>query len=93
MPNLPSVAESGFPGFDATSWYGLMAPAATALQTIERLHQETVKALALPGLRKKFDELAMEPRGNSPREFSHAIEAEIPHWSKVVEGSRIKLPD
>jgi tripartite-type tricarboxylate transporter receptor subunit TctC len=89
-PDLPTVAESGFPGFDATPWFGLMAPAATPAPIIERLHQAAVKVLALPGLRKKFEGLGMQPIGNSPAEFALAIRAEIPLWAKVIADSRMK---
>jgi tripartite-type tricarboxylate transporter receptor subunit TctC len=93
LPDLPTVAESGFAGFEATSWYGLMAPADTPVSTIKRLHQETVKVLALTSLRRKFDELDMQPIGNSPEEFASAIQAEIPRWAKVVQESRMKLAE
>jgi len=82
------VAESGFAGFEATSWYGLMAPAATPMSIIRRLHQETTKVLALPNLRRKFDELDRQPIGNPP-ESSH-----LPFKpAKVVRGSRMKLAE
>jgi tripartite-type tricarboxylate transporter receptor subunit TctC len=90
LPDLPTVAESGFAGFEATSWYGLMAPAATSVSTIKRLHQETVKVLALPSLRRKFDELDMQQIGSSPEEFTSTIQAEIPRWAKIVQESRMK---
>jgi tripartite-type tricarboxylate transporter receptor subunit TctC len=70
-----------------------MAPAATPMSIIRRLHQETTKVLALPNLRRKFDELDMQPIGNSPEEFASAIQTEIPHWAKVVQGSRMKLAE
>jgi tripartite-type tricarboxylate transporter receptor subunit TctC len=79
LPDLPTVAESGFAGFEATSWYGLMASAATPMSIIRRLHQETTKVLALPNLRRKFDELDMQPIGNSPEEYASAIQTENPH--------------
>jgi tripartite-type tricarboxylate transporter receptor subunit TctC len=93
IPDLPTMAESGFPGFDATPWFGLMAPAATPSSIVERLHQETVKVLALPGLRKRFEELGMQPIGNSPAQFASAIRAEIPYWAKVIADARIKLTE
>jgi tripartite-type tricarboxylate transporter receptor subunit TctC len=92
-PDLPTMAESGLPGFDATPWFGLMAPAATPAPIIEHLHREAVKALALPGLRKKFDELGMQTIGNSPAEFASAIRAEIPYWAKVIAASRMKAAE
>ena len=92
-PDLPTMAESGFPGFDATPWFGLMAPAATPLSVIERLHQETVKVLAVPSLRTKFEQLGMQPIGNSPAQFASAISVEIPYWAKVIADARIKLTE
>jgi tripartite-type tricarboxylate transporter receptor subunit TctC len=92
-PDLPTVAESGFPGFDATPWFGLMAPAATPAPIIERLHHATVKVLALPGLRKKFEDLGMQAIGSSPAEFASAIRAEIPLWAKVIADSRMKVTE
>jgi tripartite-type tricarboxylate transporter receptor subunit TctC len=92
-PDLPTMAESGFPGFDATPWFGLMAPAATPSSIVERLHQETVKVLALPDLRRKFEELGMQPIGSSPAQFASAIGVEVPYWTKVIADARIKLTE
>jgi tripartite-type tricarboxylate transporter receptor subunit TctC len=91
-PELPTIAESGYPGFDATNWYGLVAPAMTPVPIIRRLNLETVKALALPDLRDKLTDLGMEVIGNSPDEFASVIKAEIPKWAKVIKESGIK-PD
>lgn len=91
-PELPTIAESGYPGFEATNWYGLVAPASTSVTIIRRLHLETVKALALPDLHDKLAEIGMEVIGNSPDEFTSVIEAEIPKWAKVIKQSGIK-PD
>jgi len=92
-PGLPTMAESGFPGFDATAWFGLMAPIATPAPIIERLHQEAVRVLALPGLRKRFHELGIDTIGNSPAEFAAAIKAETPQWASVIKESRAKPTD
>jgi tripartite-type tricarboxylate transporter receptor subunit TctC len=92
-PDLPTMAESGFPAFDITAWFGLMAPVGTAAAIIDRLHRETVRVLALPGLRKKFDELGMATIGNSPAEFAAAIQAEIPRWTKIIKDSGASLTD
>jgi tripartite-type tricarboxylate transporter receptor subunit TctC len=70
-----------------------MAPATTPSSIVERLHQETVKVLALPGLRKRFEELGMQPIGNSPAQFASAIRAEIPYWAKVIADAHIKLTE
>src|SRR6202042_2212834 len=60
-PDLPTMAELGFPGFEAVPWFGLLAPAGTPKEVIDKIHDETVKALAIPEGRKKFDELGLEP--------------------------------
>lgn len=91
-PELPTIAESGYPGFEATNWYGLFAPARTPATIVRRLHLETVKALALPELRGKLTDLGMEVIGNSPDEFASVIKSEIPKWAKMIKESGIK-PD
>jgi tripartite-type tricarboxylate transporter receptor subunit TctC len=90
-PELPTMDESGFPGFDATAWFGLMAPAGTPSEVVEKLHAETVKALATPDLRAKFDAIGMEVIGNTPAEFAAMIKTEIPYWAKVMKAIDLKL--
>jgi tripartite-type tricarboxylate transporter receptor subunit TctC len=91
-PELPTIAESGYPGFEFTSWGGLLAPARTPAAIVRKLHLETVKALALPDLRAKLADLGLEVIGRSPDEFAAVIKSEIPQWAKVIKDSRIK-PD
>ena len=91
-PELPTIAESGFPGFEATGWYGLLAPARTPPTIFGKLHLETVKALALPDLRTKLADLGLEGMGNSPDEFAAVIKSAISKWAKVIKESGIK-PD
>jgi tripartite-type tricarboxylate transporter receptor subunit TctC len=90
-PDLPTMAESGFPGFEAVPWFGLLAPTGTPKDVLDKLHSETVKALAMPELRKKFDELGLEPVGNTPAEFTAIIKKETPEWAKVIKDAGIKL--
>jgi tripartite-type tricarboxylate transporter receptor subunit TctC len=90
-PDLPTMAESGFPGFEAVPWFGLLAPAGTAQEIVDKLHDETVKVLALPEVRKKFDELGLEPVGNTPAEFAAVIKKETPEWAKVIKDAGIRL--
>jgi tripartite-type tricarboxylate transporter receptor subunit TctC len=90
-PDLPTMAESGFPGFEAVPWFGLVAPAGTPKDVLEKLHTETVKTLALPEVRKKFDELGLEPVGNTPAEFAAIIRKETPEWAAVIKEAGIKL--
>ena len=90
-PDLPTMDASGFRGFDATAWFGLMAPAGTPASIVDKLHRETVKALAAPDVRTKFDALGMVAIGNSPAEFAAVIKAEIPYWEKVIKAIGLKL--
>jgi tripartite-type tricarboxylate transporter receptor subunit TctC len=90
-PELPTMAESGFPGFEAVPWFGLLAPAGTPKDVMDKLHGEIVKALAAPEVRKKFDELGLEPVGNTPAEFAAVIRKETPEWAKVIRDAGIKL--
>jgi tripartite-type tricarboxylate transporter receptor subunit TctC len=91
-PELPTIAESGYPGFEVTLWYGLLAPAGTPATIVRKLHLETAKALALPDLRAKLADLGLEGIGNSPNEFAAVIKSEIPKWAKVIKESGVK-PD
>jgi len=90
-PDLATMAESGFPGFEAVPWFGLVAPVGTPKDVLDKLHAETVKTLAMPEVRKKFDELGLEPVGNTPAEFAAVIKKEMPEWAKVIKEAGIKL--
>ena len=92
VPELPTIAESGYPGFEVTGWIGLLAPAMTSPTIVRKLHLETVKALVLPDLRAKLADLGLEVIGNSPDEFAAAIKSEIPKWAKLIKESGLK-PD
>ena len=93
VPNLPTLAEQGFPGFDATAWFGLMAPAGTPAPIVAKLHAETVKILARPEVRDKFGVLGMEVVGNTPEQFADVIKAEIPVWAKIIKQSGAKATE
>jgi len=90
-PNVPTIDESGYPGFEATVWYGLLAPAGTTATIVRKLHLETVRVLALPEVRAKLADLGMEVIGNSPEEFAAVIKSEIPKWAKLLKDSGIKM--
>jgi tripartite-type tricarboxylate transporter receptor subunit TctC len=89
-PELPTIAESGYPGFEFTSWSGLLAPARTPAAIVGKLHLETVKALAQPDLRAKLADLGLEGIGNSPDEFAAVINSGIPKWARVIKDAGIK---
>ena len=90
-PDLPTVAESGYPGFEVTNWYALLAPGGTPAAIVRTLHGETVKALALPDLRARLTGLGMEVIGNSPDEFAAGIQSDLPKWAKVIKASGAKV--
>jgi tripartite-type tricarboxylate transporter receptor subunit TctC len=89
-PELPTITESGYPGFEFTAWIGLFAPARTPAAIVRTLHLETAKTLALPGAQARFSELGMEGIGNSPAAFSAIIQSEIPKWANVIKDGGIK---
>jgi len=90
-PDLPTIAEQGFPGFDATSWYALVAPAGTPPAIIDRLHAEIVRVLAEPDVREKIAGLGAEPVGNSPAEFAALQRAETVRWTRVAKEANIHV--
>jgi len=91
-PELPTIAESGYPSFEHTAWYGLFAPVGSPATIVRKLNLETVKALVLPELRAKLAALGLEGIGSSPDEFAAVIKSELPKWAKVIKESGIK-PD
>jgi len=90
-PDLATMGESGFPGFEAVPWFGLLAPAGTPKDIVDKLHGEAVNALARPEIRRKFEELGLEPIGNTPAQFAEVIKKETPEWARVIKEAGIKL--
>jgi tripartite-type tricarboxylate transporter receptor subunit TctC len=88
-PGLPTIAEQGFPGFDATSWYALVAPAGTPPSVIDRLHAEIVRVLAESDVRERIAGLGAEPVGNSPAEFAALQRAEAARWTRLAKEANI----
>ena len=93
MPDLPTMAESGFPGFDATTWYALMAPAGTPTAIVERLRREIAQSLAQAEFRKRFDEIGTEVTTRTFAEFIAALPVETQQWAKVIKEAGIKPND
>jgi len=89
MPELPTISESGFPGFEATSWYALLAPAGTPAPIVNKVHQEVLKGLAQPDLRAKFAKLGLDTVGNSPAELAAIIKSDIGKWAKLIKDAGI----
>jgi tripartite-type tricarboxylate transporter receptor subunit TctC len=89
-PEVPTIAESGYPGFEYMAWHGLVAPAGTPSAIIRKLHLETVKALGLPELRAKLTDLGLEAIGNSPEDIAMSIRSQMPKRAKLIGDARIK---
>ena len=90
-PDLPTLHESGFPGFDVTSWFALLAPAGTPPPVIAELHRETVRALAQPDVRRQFASMGMDVIANTPDELAAVIRGQIEDRRKLIEAAKIEL--
>ena len=87
MPAIPTIAESGLPGFDANNWYGLLAPAKTPRAIVMRLNAEVTKVLAMPDVKDFLFNQGLDPAPGSPEKFGAYIKAEMAKWAKVVKDS------
>jgi tripartite-type tricarboxylate transporter receptor subunit TctC len=85
MPNVPTIAEMGYPDFSASGLAGLVAPANTPVEAIERLHAAVVKIIRLRVLQERFVTLGMEPVGNTPKEFEQFIKSDMEKWAHLVQ--------
>ena len=90
VPNVPTLAESGVTGYEATSWNGIFAPAKTPRPIINKVHGEVVKALNLPDVREKLVAMGSDPVGSTPEEFYAHIKVEIERWGKVIRDNNIR---
>ena len=90
LPELPTVAESGVPGYEDTTWFGMIAPAGTPPAIISRLNAELIKAARSSEVVERLAPDGGEPVGNSPEQFAQLISAEIERWRKVVKSAGIK---
>lgn len=91
LPDVPTIAESGVAGFDASSWGGILAPAATPKEIVAKLHAEIVKIMKLPDVNERLSGLGAEIVGNTPEEFGAFIKSETAKWGKVVKASGATL--
>jgi tripartite-type tricarboxylate transporter receptor subunit TctC len=90
MPDVPTVAEAGYQGYEALNWYGFLAPKGTPRDIIERLNKEIVKALANPQVVSALNKTGTEPKSSTPEEFAAYIKREYDTWGKVVKEAGIK---
>jgi len=92
VPDLPTIAEAGLPGFDLTTWFGLMAPAGTAPEIVAKLNAEIVRALAAKDMRERLEKMGAEPpANNTPERFAAFIRAEAAKYAKVVKDSGARV--
>jgi tripartite-type tricarboxylate transporter receptor subunit TctC len=94
MPDVPTMAQAGGPalkGYDASSWFGLLAPAGTPAEVVSRIQQEVSKSFAVPAIKEKLLGQGAIPGGNTPQEFAKMIDFEIDKWAKVVKASGAKV--
>jgi tripartite-type tricarboxylate transporter receptor subunit TctC len=84
LPDTPTVAEAGVPGYEAIEWNGVMFPAGTPAAVIKRAHEAIAKVLAIPAVRERIIGVGAEPVGSSPEEFAAFIRSELTTWAKVI---------
>jgi tripartite-type tricarboxylate transporter receptor subunit TctC len=90
-PELPTVAESGLPGFEVIGWFGWLAPAATPQTIVNRLNAELVTALRMPDVREKLLSQSAEPVGDTPQQFSAFMRSEHAKWAKVIKTANVRI--
>jgi tripartite-type tricarboxylate transporter receptor subunit TctC len=90
MPEIPTISESGLPGYELGSWYGFFAPAATPPAIVGQLHREMVRTLADPAVRQQFAGLSAEAVGSTPEEFRAVLQKDLVKWAKVARDAKVK---
>lgn len=91
LPNIPTVSESGLPGYEASIWYGMLAPAGTPPAIVARLNAELHKALAQPDVKAKLQEQNFSITPTTPEEFGRKINSELDRWGKLIKDANVKL--
>jgi tripartite-type tricarboxylate transporter receptor subunit TctC len=90
-PEIPTIAESGVPGFDVFSWFGFFVPAKTPQDVIGKINADTRDALVYPSVKTRFEELGADPKGSTPAELAAFLQSEIDKWGPVIRDAQIKL--
>jgi tripartite-type tricarboxylate transporter receptor subunit TctC len=91
LPEVPTTAEAGLPGYELASWFGLAAPAGTPREAVDRVNAETLKAIAQADVREQMAKLGLEPGGSTPAQYATMIADELARWRKAVRVAGIKL--
>jgi tripartite-type tricarboxylate transporter receptor subunit TctC len=89
-PDIPTVAESGVPGYEVAVWFGLVAPAGTPREIVQKLNAEVLRILAMPDVRERFVSQGVEPVGSTPEQFGEHIKSQMAKWGKVVRDAGVK---
>jgi tripartite-type tricarboxylate transporter receptor subunit TctC len=93
LPNVPTVAEQGFPGFDSESWQGLFFPANTPTPIVETIYKATLQVLQDPEIRQRIANLGSEPVGSDPKTFAAFLKAEVDRYARIVQEAKVPLQD
>jgi tripartite-type tricarboxylate transporter receptor subunit TctC len=91
MPELPTVAEGGVPGYEFVTWYGIFAPAGTPKNVISRLHQAHVKVLEMRDLREQLAQQGLEPKSSSPQALAQRLQADTVKWARIIKSAGITI--
>ena len=91
VPDIPTVAESGLPGFETVAWFGIFAPTGTPPEIVQRLADETAKAVQRPDIREAIANLGGEPVGNAPAAFAAIVKSDLAKWRKVVSDANVRV--
>lgn len=93
LPDVPTMEESGFPGFNVTTWWGMFVPVGTPAAIVDRLNRATVKIMATAEMREKLAAIGLEPMGGTQAEFAAMIRAEAPYWEHIIKEAGVKQID
>ena len=90
LPDLPTIAEAGYPDLDGDAWVGVLVPAGTPKDVTARLHQEIVKIIDEPDTKERLAALGLEPVGDSPEQFSAQLKVEMAKWTRIIRAANIR---
>ena len=85
LPDVPTMVEAGIPGYELTNWFGLMVPAETPRDVVQRINADIAKIMQMPDVRERLSGMAAEPVGSTPEQFSAFLKAETATWAKVIK--------
>ena len=91
LPDTPTIAEAGVPGFEVSSWQGVFVPAGTPTDIVTKLNAEIVRIIGLPDIQRRLADIGADPVGNTPNQFIAFIKTELDKWQKVVKASGAKI--